>query len=82
MNRLEKCSKDEFDAILSGYPRELVKDVFAAYEPPPVTYNDFTIAPRWPDSVVASHSAGDSPSLGPASNRQIARSLAVKKSER
>lgn len=43
----------EFTAWLAAYPRKLERDVYAACEPPLVTWNDFKRAPYWPDSVVA-----------------------------
>jgi hypothetical protein len=46
-------SKAEFDAFIAAYPRKLVRDVAAMYEPPLLTFNDFTLAPKWPQSVVA-----------------------------
>lgn len=50
---LHRCTKAEFQAFLVAYPRPLVRDVFGAFEPPLLTYNDFTLG-AWPDSVVAS----------------------------
>lgn len=57
MSELVTCTKEELEAFVAAYPRALEKDVFAASEPPLVTYNDFTLG-DWPDSVVASHRAG------------------------
>jgi len=51
---MKKLTKPEFDMWLRQYPRELERDVFGAAEPPFVTWNDFTIAPQWPQSIVAS----------------------------
>ena len=70
--KLELCSKEEFDDFIAKYPRPLTRDVFGAGEPPVVTFNDFTIAPKWPESVVASYFAEDS--VGPACKWRIARS--------
>jgi hypothetical protein len=50
---LRPCTKVELEAFVASYPRPLVKDVFGAFEPPLLTYNDFTLG-AWPDSVVAS----------------------------
>jgi hypothetical protein len=47
-----------FKSYLEAYPRKLERDVFGAYEPPLVTYNDFTLG-NWPASVVASCSIDD-----------------------
>lgn len=48
-----EVNKDEFDAFIAAYPRKLVRDVAGMYEPPILTYNDFDVAPKWPESVVA-----------------------------
>jgi len=55
---MKSVSKEEFDAFLKAYPRELKADSYMAAEPPFVTYNDFERAPYWPDSVVASSVGG------------------------
>jgi hypothetical protein len=47
-----------FKTFVEAYPRKLERDVFGAYEPPLVTYNDFTLG-NWPESVVASCSLDD-----------------------
>ena len=54
--KLEKkqVSGEEFIKFLENYPRKLVRDVFGAFEPPLISYNDFELANRWPYSVVAS----------------------------
>lgn len=52
-----EVSKAEFDAHLAAWPRELKRDVLGTFEPPLVTYNDFTYG-TWPDSVVASYRLG------------------------
>jgi hypothetical protein len=52
------CTAEEFDSFLKAYPRPLERDVAGMYEPPLVTYNDFTLG-NWPESVVASHSFSD-----------------------
>ncbi len=49
-----KVTKKEFIKYLNSFPRPLKRDVFGAYEPPSVTYNDFELADRYPYSVVAS----------------------------
>jgi len=46
-------SRDEFKDFVDNYPRKLDRDVYAVYEPPLLTYNDFELANRWPYSVVA-----------------------------
>lgn len=55
MTKFREVSAEEFKAFLKAYPRPLCFDVAGMCEPPLATYNDFTIAPLWPDSVVASH---------------------------
>lgn len=47
-------SKEEYVKFINSYPRSLYRDVFAACNPPSVTYNDFELADRWPYSIVAS----------------------------
>lgn len=49
----KSVSYDEFNDFINNYPRELDRDVFGAYDPPLITYNDFELANRWPYSVVA-----------------------------
>lgn len=75
MKSLKPCTKEEFDAFLAAYPRRVERDVYMAGEPPLVTYNDFSLAPAWPQSVVASHLDGDPPGTatyyGPPSNYKI-----------
>ncbi len=50
---MRRVTKEEFDAFIATYPRHLVRDVTGICEPPLMTFNDFTIAPKWPESVVA-----------------------------
>ena len=49
----KQVSKAEFDAFIRQYPRKLDKDVCGIFEPPMISWNDFTLAPMWPESVVA-----------------------------
>ena len=48
-----QVNKEEFEQFISNYPNTLETDVAQFFEPPIKTWNDFTIAPKWPDSVVA-----------------------------
>ena len=48
----------EMRAHIAAWPRPLARDVAYMYEPPVVTFNDFTLGP-WPESVVASHTTGN-----------------------
>jgi hypothetical protein len=41
------------------YQHKLVFDVYAAGEPPLATFNDFELAPQWPESIVAQYLVGD-----------------------
>ena len=68
MSDLAGCTKDELDHFVKAYPRKLERDVFGAYEPPLVTFNDFTLG-GWPDSVVASFSAPYRPGDAPSGHR-------------
>jgi hypothetical protein len=76
MPKLTACTKEEFDAFVATYSRRLDRDVYCVCEPPLITYNDFSFG-DWPDSVVASYSAGDHPGdelyFGPPSNFKIAK---------
>jgi hypothetical protein len=56
---MRPASRQEFDEFLKAYPRPLERDVYMACEPPYISWNDFTRAPCWPDSIVATH-VGDS----------------------
>jgi len=49
----KSVTKEEFDKFIENYPRELVRSVYAVFEPPIVTYNDFELANHWPYSVIA-----------------------------
>jgi len=51
---MHRVTKEECQAFLAAYPRPLERDVFAAFEPPLVTWNDFAQGQVWPASVVAS----------------------------
>jgi hypothetical protein len=71
MEKLIECTEAEMREFIAAYPRKLEADVLGTYEPPLVTFNDFTLG-KWPESVVASYSAGDEPNTtvpfyGPAS---------------
>lgn len=46
---LEFCSEAEFKAFISKYPNKLESDFCADI----ISYNDFSIAKKWPGSVVA-----------------------------
>jgi hypothetical protein len=54
MDKYKPVSKAEFDAFIANYPRKLDRDVFGAFDPPLVTYNDFTLG-DWPKSSVAKY---------------------------
>jgi hypothetical protein len=62
---MKSCTEEEFTAFLKAYPRKLERDVNQIYEPPLVTFNDFTLG-AWPQSVVAGHSFEGRDSLKPA----------------
>lgn len=53
------ATAEEFAAFLAAYPRPLERDVTGICEPPFVSFNDFSRAAMWPDSVVASYLLGD-----------------------
>lgn len=49
---MKKVSKAEYLQFIEKYPRKLERDVYGVFEPPLVTYNDFTLG-KWPISIVA-----------------------------
>lgn len=53
--KFKSVTKEELQAFVRAYPRKLVPDVAGMYEPPLVTFNDFTLAEKWPESIVASY---------------------------
>jgi hypothetical protein len=46
----------ELLAHVGSWPRPLKRDVYGAYEPPLVTYNDFSFG-NWPSSIVCFYHA-------------------------
>ena len=52
--KLKQVTKEEFIDFIKNYPKKLETDIYAISELPLITYNDFSIADKWPDSVVAS----------------------------
>lgn len=59
---MKDVSAEEYVDFINNYPRKLMRDVFAACDPPSVTYNDFELADRYPYSVVAcTHLWSDDP---------------------
>lgn len=71
--RRMKCTEKEFDEFIARYPRELVSAAHGAYEPPLVTFNDFTLG-DWPASIVANYSMGYYPDDPPRNNFYILES--------
>lgn len=53
----KKVTEEEFKEFLNKSPRELVRDCSGKGEPPLVSYNDFELADKWPDSMVAKYYA-------------------------
>lgn len=49
-----EVSKEEFLNFINNYPRPLDRDVCGISDPPLISYNDFELANRWPDSIIAS----------------------------
>lgn len=47
--KLESCSEVEFKAFINKYPNKLISDFYVDA----ISYNDFSIAKKWPGSVVA-----------------------------
>ena len=50
---MKRVTRAEFEAWIKAYPRDLDVDVYGACDPPAVSYNDFSLADRWPHSIVA-----------------------------
>ena len=48
-----QVTKEEMLAHVAAWPRPLKIDVLGTFDPPLITYNDFTLG-KWPDSVIAS----------------------------
>jgi len=48
-------TKEEFEQFLKDYPEKLVHDVCRVCDPPMISFNDFTKAEKWPESVVAKY---------------------------
>jgi hypothetical protein len=55
--KFDKVNQQQFEEFIKTYPCRLERDVYGAFEPPLVTYNDFTEG-NWPESVVAWHPLG------------------------
>jgi hypothetical protein len=53
MENKRKVTKEEFEQFINTYPNTLETDIAGMFEPPLKTWNDFSKAPKWPDSVVA-----------------------------
>ena len=51
---MRNVTREEFEKFIAEHGEKLERDVYGAAEPPLVTYNDFSMAPKWPESVVAS----------------------------
>lgn len=49
---MKTVTKQEYEDVITQYPRPLKRDVVGFAEPPVMQYNDFSLGP-WPKSVVA-----------------------------
>jgi hypothetical protein len=58
MRDFKIVNRDEMLEFVSSYNETLERIVNATYEPPLITYNDFTLG-NWPESVVAYYTMGD-----------------------
>lgn len=47
--KLEDCTEEEFKKFIREYPNKLDRDYYMDV----FSYNDFTLAQRWPASIVA-----------------------------
>ena len=52
MPKFIKVEKTEFDEFIKKYPNALTKHMITYFEPPLLTYNDFSIS-NYPNSIVA-----------------------------
>lgn len=55
----EKVSEEEFKSFICKYPNKLDVDCWGACEPPLISYNDFSIATHFPNSIIAKHDGGE-----------------------
>jgi hypothetical protein len=51
--KTKRVTEEEFEKFIKEYPRPLKKDITGIFEPPLMTFNDFSLDPFWPGSVVA-----------------------------
>ena len=49
----KRVTMEEYISFIKAYPNKLEFDCTGICDPPLETYNDFNLAPSWPDSVVA-----------------------------
>ena len=54
-NRYREVSFEKFKQFINSYPRKLEYNFTGICEPPLVTYTDFELSDKWPDSVVAKY---------------------------
>ena len=66
--KFEYCSKEEFIEFLKSYPNPLNRD----YYMDAFSYNDFKIADKWPDSIVAMMYPAYYPEKGESDEYRIA----------
>lgn len=60
----KRVSKQDFAGFIQNYPRRLTVDCCGICDPPLLSYNDFSLANRFPYSVVASTHVYDDDSSG------------------
>lgn len=51
--KIKRVTREEFYQFIKDYPRLLYTNWTGISDPPQITYNDFSLADRWPYSVVA-----------------------------
>jgi hypothetical protein len=49
----QKVTQEKFNKFIASYPNDLTRDVAGIFDPPLVSFNDFTDGKSWPGSVVA-----------------------------
>jgi len=50
---IQECTKEELEQFVKDYPQPLETNVAHMFDPPLLTYNDFSDGKVWPESIVA-----------------------------
>jgi len=63
-----KVDKETFFKYLKEYPNKLKRNVAGMFDPPIVSYNDFSKYDKWPDSIVCYVEDGEHSSIPTTQN--------------